>query len=153
MLNRIPMLARLAMGAGGAGLLAVGALGATPALAATTPTPQASASPKAGAHHNDNRQDRRQVGRVVFEAEADVLGIKPEELRKDLREGKTVAQLAGAKGMNEQQFGEAVAKAAKPGLDKLIDSKAITADQAQRVEQRLSAGHVPFWNGRHHRTS
>lgn len=147
------MLAKLAIGAGGAGLLAVGAFGATPTLAATTPTPKASASPRAGTNTHDRRQDRRQVARVVFEAEADVLGIKPEDLRQDLRQGKTVAQLAGAKGMNEQQFGQAAAKAAKPGLDKLVDAKAITAEQAQRVEQRLDSGHVPFWNGLRHRTS
>ena len=55
MFNGIPMLAKLAMGAGGAGLLAVGTLGATPTLATTTPTP--SASPKAGSHHHiDNHQ-------------------------------------------------------------------------------------------------
>ena len=148
MLSRIPLFAKVAAGATGAGLLALGALGAaTPVLAAATPGAQA--TPK----HSDARQDRRQAARVVFAAEASVLGLKPEDLREDLRQGKTVSALAQAKGMNEQQFGAAVAGAAKPGLDRLVDAHQITAAQALKVEQRLNAGHVPFWDGRHHKTA
>lgn len=148
---RLGLIAKVAMGAGGAGLLALGALGtATPVLAASTPaTAAAPAAPK----HHDNRQDHRQIARVVFDAEASVLGIKPEELRSALRSGKKVSDLANDRGMSQQQFGEKVAAAAKPGLDKLVDGKQITADQAQRVEKRLDAGHVPFWNGLHRRTA
>lgn len=147
MFVRIPLLAKVAMGAGGAGLLAVGALGATtPVLAATTATTQPSTK------QQDNRQDRRQIAQVVFNAEASVLGMKPEDLREALKQGKKVSDLAGDKGMTEKQFGEAVATAAKPDLEKLVDAKKITADQAQKVEKRLAAGHVPFWNGLHHKT-
>ncbi len=146
MFFRIPLLAKAAVGAGGAGLLALGAFTATtPVLAATTATTQPSAK------HQDNRQDRRQIAEVVFSAEASVLGMKPEDLRTALKQGKKVSDLAGDKGMTQKQFGQAVATAAKPDLDKLVDAKKITADQAQKVEKRLAAGHVPFWNGLHHK--
>lgn len=152
---RLGLIAKVALGAGGAGLLALGALGtSTPVLAASSPA--TAAAPAAGKHHDnrqDRRQDRRQIARVVFDAEASVLGIKPEELRSALRSGKKVSDLANDKGMSQQQFGERVAAAAKPGLDKLVDGKQITADQAQRVEKGLDAGHVPFWNGLHRRTA
>jgi hypothetical protein len=144
MFVRIPLLAKVAVGAGGAGLLALGALGvSTPVLAATTSGTQASLK------HHDNRQDHRQIAAVVFGAEASVLGMKPEDLRTALKQGKKVSDLAGDKGMTKEQFGQAVATAARPDLDKLVDAKKITADQAQKVERRLAAGHVPFWNGLH----
>ncbi len=148
---RIPVLAKVAAGGAGAGLLALGALGAsgTPVLAAST-QPAAAQAP-ARHQHGDNRQDRRQVARAVFEAEADVLGIKPADLRQDLKNGQTVQQLVQAKGMNEQQFGQAVAKQAKPRLDRLVDNHQITAAQEQKVLDRLDSGRVPFWNGVHHK--
>ncbi len=148
MFVRIPLLAKVAVGAGGAGLLSLGALAAaTPVLAATTATTTQPTTTR----HQDNRQDRRQIAEVVFNAEASVLGMKPEDLREALKQGKKVSDLAGDKGMTEKQFGQAVATAAKPDLDKLVDAKKITADQAQKVERRLAAGHVPSWNGLHHK--
>ena len=151
MVSRIPLFAKLAGAAGAAGLLALGALGAAPpAMAASTGRP---AAQPGSSQAQDLKAVRRQVALVVFGAEASVLGIKPEQLRADLRQGRTVAQLAQAKGMDEQRFGQAVAQAAKPGLDKLVDSHRITAAQAARVEQRLSSGHVPWWNGRRRTSS
>ena len=146
----IPTVVKLALGGGAAGLLGLGALTATPVLAAATPAP--SASPAAPAAHGDARQDRRQVVRVLFEAEAGVLGLKPEELRADLRSGQTVEQLAAAKGMGKDQFADRLATAAKPGLDKLVDEHKITSAQETRVLAAVRAGHVPFWNGARHRT-
>lgn len=148
----VPTIAKLAIGGGTAGLLSLAALGATavPAFAATTPT--AAASPAAHKHSkHEQRQDRRQIARVVFEAEADVLGIKPEELRADLKAGKSVSELAEAKGITKDQFADRLATAAKPGLDKLVDSKAITAEQEQKVLQRIRAGHIPFWTRHAHK--
>jgi hypothetical protein len=149
-------LIRLAAGGGVAGMLALGAVSSTPVLAATplaakTPSAQPAASPNASAKPNDRRQDRRQIARVVFEAEADVLGIKPQELRADLKAGKTVSQLAAAKGLTKDQFADRLATAAKPGLDKLVDSHQITAEQEARVLARIRAGHIPFWDGVHHK--
>ena len=141
----VPTVTRLALGGGAAGLLSLAALGATsvPVRAASTPT----ASAPAKVHHarHDQRQDRRQIARVVFEAEADVLGIKPEELRADLKAGKSVSDLAQARGITRDQFADRLATAAKPGLDKLVDSKAITQDQEQKTLARIRAGHIPFW--------
>ena len=143
----VPTLTKLVLGGGVAGLLGIAALGATatPVLAATTPT---AAAPAHTAKHKpvDNRQDRRQVARVIFESEADVLGITPTELRADLRKGVSVSDLAQQKGITKEQFADRVATAAKPGLDKLVDSKQITADQEQAVLKAIRAGHIPYWD-------
>lgn len=40
----------------------------------------------------------------------------------------------------------------KPRLAALVDNKVITQAQADRVIDRISKGHVPFWDGVHHRT-
>lgn len=151
----VPTLAKLALGGGAAGLLGIATLGAgsVPVFAAVTPTP-AAAAPSTGAHKaKDNHQDRRQIARVVFEAEADVLGLKPEQLRDDIRKGESVSQLAADKGLTKDQFADRLATAAKPGLDKLVDSKQITADQEQKVLAAIRAGHIPFWDGRRHKAA
>lgn len=141
----VPTFTKLVLGGGVAGLLGIAALGSTtaPALAATTLTAATSAN-TAKQHPNDRRQDHRQVARVIFEAEADVLGITPAQLRADLKQGKSVSELAQAKGMSKDQFADRLATAAKPGLDKLVDSKQITADQEQQVLASIRAGHIPF---------
>jgi uncharacterized protein YaiL (DUF2058 family) len=87
----------------------------------------------------------------MLEAEADVLGIKPEELRKDLKAGQKVSDLAKAKGMSEQQFAARLSAAVKPRLEQLVDHKQITQAQADRVLDRIAKGHIPWWNGMHHR--
>jgi hypothetical protein len=147
----VPTLTKLVLGGGVAGLLGIAALGATavPVLAATTPTAAAPAH-TAKHKHADNRQDRRQVARVLFESEADVLGITPGELRTDLKKGMSVSDLAQQKGLTKEQFADRLVAAAKPGLDKLVDSKQITADQEQNVLKAISAGHIPNWD--HHTT-
>ena len=139
--------------AGAAGLLATG-IAATTAVsaAAASPTPTTSpAQTSAGhKHKGDGHQDRRQIATAVFEAEADVLGMKPDDLRAALKAGKTVEQLAQAKGLSKDAFAAALVKNLKPRLDKLVDSKAITRAQADRVLDRIAKGHIPFWTGRHH---
>jgi hypothetical protein len=149
----VPTITKLVLGGGAAGLLGIATLGAsaTPVFAANTPT---AASPAKGAHKgHDNRQDRRQIERVLFEAEADVLGLSPEQLRDDIRKGESVSQLAADKGLTKDQFADRLATAAKPGLDKLVDSKQITADQEQKVLAAIRAGHIPHWDApKHHKT-
>ncbi len=142
----VPTLVKLALGGGAAGLLGLATLGATsaPVFAAALP---AAAAPATGAKHGkDNHQDRRQIARVVFESEADVVGLTPEQLRDDLRKGETVSQLASDKGLTKEQFADRLANSAKAGLDKLVDGKQITADQEQKVLASIRAGHIPHWD-------
>jgi hypothetical protein len=142
----VPTLAKLALGGGVAGLIGIASLGATftPVLAASAST-SATPSPAAKPHRIDNRQDRRQVRRVLFESEAAVLGISPAELRTDLKKGESISALAQQKGITKDQFADRLATQAKPGLDKLVAGKAITADQEQAVLKAIRAGHIPRW--------
>ena len=137
-------------GAATAALLSLGLAGGLAQAASPSPSPSPSTATGPGATQ-DSRADRRAVAAAVFESEADVLGIKPEELRKDLKAGQKVSDLAKAKGMDKAQFTARLIASLKPRLEQLVDHKQITQAQADRVLDRISKGHVPFWDGRHHK--
>ena len=134
--------------AGVAALLSAGAVGALAASPSPNPTPTAAGTQQPSA---DRHADRRAIRRAVFESEADVLGIKPEQLSKDLKSGQKVSDLAKDKGMSKEQFETKLAANLKPRLETLVDHKTITQAQADKVLDRISKGYVPFWDGIHRR--
>jgi membrane-bound lytic murein transglycosylase B len=138
---------RTAGAAGAAALLSLGLAGgmAQAATPAPKPTPAAGSTQQAPAA----RADRRAIFRAVFESEADVLGISPKTLRHDLRAGQKVSDLARDKGMTEEQFETRLIAIARPRLEALVDQKVITQAQADKAVDRISKGHIPFWNGVH----
>ena len=132
--------------AGVAALLATGAVGALAASPSPSPSPTASTSQPA----TDRHADRRAIRRAVLESEADVLGITPQALVKDLRAGQKVSDLARDKGMTKDQFAAKLAANVKPRLQALVESKVITQAQADKTLDRISKGFVPFWDGLRH---
>jgi hypothetical protein len=135
---------------GAAALLSLGLAGGLAQAASPTPNPNPSATTTAPA--TDHKTDRRAIARALFESEADVLGIAPKALRDDLGKGQKVSDLARDKGMSKDQFETKLIASVKPRLAALVDHKVITQAQADRVIDRISKGHVPFWDGVHHRT-
>jgi hypothetical protein len=155
-MNPIAAIAVKAVGAGGvAALLSLGIAGGLAQASSPNPTPKptASANPakpatSANPAEPDPRSDRRAVRLAVLESEADVLGIKPETLRDDLKRGQKVSDLARGKGMTKEQFAAKLVASVRPRLEQLVASKEITQAQADKVIDRISKGHIPFWNGR-----
>ena len=146
-MNPFPIAAVKIVGAAGvAALLSVVAVSA--ASPAPNPSPTAAGTQQPS---TDRHADRRAVRRAVVEAEADLLGVKPETLVKDLRDGQKVSDLAKAKGLTKEQFAARLAVNMKPRLDALVDHKVITRAQADRVLDRIAKGQVPFWDGIHRR--
>lgn len=133
--------------AGAAAILSLGLAGGLAQAAGPTPGP----APAAGLTHpaSDSLADRRAILRAVLESEADVLGITTRALRHDLRSGQKVSDLARAEGMTEEQFETRLVAAVRPRLEALVDRKVITQAQADRAVDRISSGHIPFWNGIH----
>ena len=143
-------LALKTIGAGtAAALLSLGVAGvlAQAASPSPKPTPAAATTPA----KPDPHKDRRAIALAVFESEADVLHITPAQLKEDLRQGQKVSDLAKDRGMTKDQFAAKLATTVKPRLETLVDQKAITQAQADKVLDRISKGHIPFWNGIHHR--
>ena len=104
-------------------------------------------TPAAAKHHDPS--DHAFVARAIFESEADVLKLTPQRLRADLRNGQTIADLAKAKGMNKDQFAAALNTILGPRLQALVANHTITQKQADKIVDRISKGHIPFWNGIH----
>jgi hypothetical protein len=134
-------------GGAAATILSLGVAGglAQAASPSPSPSPATSTSPTSA----ESRADRRAVRLAVVESEADVLGIKPEQLRADLKAGQKVSDLARDKGMTKEQFEAGMIAALKPRLEQLVAHKQITQARADRIIDRISKGHVPFWDGVH----
>jgi uncharacterized protein YaiL (DUF2058 family) len=126
--------------------VAVKAVGAASAAALLSLGVVQAASPSPSPA-TDHRADRRAVARAVFESEADVLGIAPKTLREDLRKGQKVSDLAKDKGMTKEQFETRLVGNVKPRLAALVEHKVITQARADKVIDRISKGHIPFWDG------
>jgi len=131
--------------AGVAALLSVGVVSALAASPSPKPTPTAGATQPS----TDRHADRRAIRRAVIESEADVLGITPEMLVKDLKADQKVSDLAKDRGMTKEQFETKLVANLKPRLETLVEHKVITQAQADKTLERISKGHVPFWDGIH----
>src|SRR5229473_1704004 len=149
-MNPFAAIAVKTIGAGtAAALISLGIAGSLAQAASPNPTPSSSTAAPA---KSDAHKDRRAIRLAILESEADVLHLTPAQLRGDLRQGQKVADLAKDRGMNKDQFAARLAATVKPRLETLVDKKAITQAQADKVLDRISKGYVPFWNGIHHRT-
>jgi hypothetical protein len=134
-MNPLAALAVKSVGAAGvAALLSIGAVSASTAGPATNAHP-----------------DRQAVRAAVIESEADILGIAPQTLVKDLKAGQKVSDLARDKGITQEQFETRLSANLGPRLETLVDKKVIPQAQADRLLDRISKGHIPFWNGLHPR--
>jgi hypothetical protein len=127
-----PLATVIAKGFGAAGVAALLSAGALSVSAAKPPPAHPVGQP---------------VSAAVIEAEADVLGITPHALVKDLRAGQKVGDLARHRGITEEQFETKLMADPRPRLEALVDRGVITRDQADRLLDRISKGHIPFWNG------
>ena len=130
---------------GAVAIKAVGAAGAA-ALLSMGVVNASTSNPTTNAH-----PDRHAVRVAVVESEADILGITPQTLVKDLKAGQKVSDLARDKGITQEQFEARLVASLKPRLETLVDKKVITQAQADKLIDRISKGHIPFWNGLHPR--
>jgi len=147
-MNPFAAIAVKTIGAGGAAaLLSLGVAGVVGQAASPSPAPKPAAATTPA--KQAARAAHRAIFRAVFESEADVLGIRVKSLRADLRAGQKVSDLAKDKGMTQEQFETRLIVASRPRLEALVDQKTITQAQADRVIDRISKGHIPFWNGIH----
>ena len=153
--STLPAWARVAVGAAGA----LGVVGGTIALTAfvtgsnldqppaelaaptTTPSPPAPTPRPSGTPN----PALRVVAAAVLEAEAQVLGIQPRELRSDFKAGTTLQSLAAQKNISEAQFKAQLAADLKPILDQDVQQGTITSAQEQAVLRRVAAV-VPNWD-------
>lgn len=79
----------------------------------------------------------------VIEPVARLLGLTPRQLLDELRQGKTLAQVAAAHGKSRDEVKEALRAAARQRLDRAVAAGRLTPEQAQArlqaLEERLDA--------------
>lgn len=80
----------------------------------------------------------------LLKAAAATLNLTPRQLMQDLRQGKTLSQLAG--GMTEDQFRAALTGHVKTDLDAQVKAGRLTQAQEDKFLQRLKTAPIPFWN-------
>jgi hypothetical protein len=81
-----------------------------------------------------------QIKTAALGAMATKLGMTNGALLESLRSGKTVADLAKAKGVSLASLGAAVADAVKPVLDRLVKNGALSQERATSILDALKAG-------------
>ncbi|MEX0865503.1 MAG: hypothetical protein WD269_11645 [Acidimicrobiia bacterium] len=79
----------------------------------------------------------RFVGRVpglmVFAEAADIIGIEPGDLREALADGSTLAEVAGANGVEPETLVEGLVAALEEKLDQLVENGEITEEKAAQI--------------------
>jgi hypothetical protein len=124
-----------------AGLLVVGGAGAAFAAdnggsSGSTPTVT---KPAAGAARNRLPALRRTLRRGALKVAADTIHIDVKELRTDLRNGQSVAQVAQSKGVDPTTVVGAIVKAADVKIDSLASAGRISSARAAKLKDRVPA--------------
>ena len=128
---------------------AVAALGAGYAFAQTTPpTPQWGGYGMMGGGYGAGMMNgvdvnamrnwmfttgARSVHNTVWGGLAETLGLTPDELNAELASGKTLTQIAEAKGVSQDELAAALETSAKAGLDKAVADGVLTQEQADSM--------------------
>jgi lambda repressor-like predicted transcriptional regulator len=70
---------------------------------------------------------------------ADILGMTPQDLRTELQAGKSLAQVAEAKGISRDTLKAKLLEAHKMRIDAAVAAGTLTAEQAQKMTERANA--------------
>jgi hypothetical protein len=82
----------------------------------------------------------RAGGVDAMDAAATYIGISEDELRTELRSGKTLAQVATAHGKTKDGLKEAIHDATKKSLDQSVKDGKVTQTVADQILSRLDSG-------------
>ena len=130
-------------------LVAVGAIGAGTSWAQNSApsNPLADVAASVGAPIGDLSFDitadlgpqggRIQLHKVGFEAAAKALGLTPEQLRAELMAGKSIEDVAKAKGVDLKNVQSAIVAAEKAAIDQAVKDGKLTPAQADKLKAAL----------------
>jgi urease accessory protein UreF len=133
-----------ALGAGATVGLFLGAPGLS---GAQTPTPTSSASPAPGGGGGHRGPGFGLKGSASLQVAAKDLNMTAAELKTALRGGQSVAALAKSKNVDPQKIVNDLVADATTRIDAAVSSGKITAAQATKMKNNLTAGITAFVNG------
>lgn len=104
--------------------------------------------PPAGGNDNLDGGAAGRIGIVGQELEkvASALGMSTDELKSELKGGKTLAQIAGEKGVATQTITDAMLEPIKQRLSGLVEKGTLTQEQADQRLQQLKTRVEAFIN-------
>jgi len=87
----------------------------------------------------------------TFDAQAEALGMTPEQLFAELHAGKTIDEIATEKGIDLQKVYDAVkaaqVEAQKAAIEQAVTDGNLTREQADWLLQGLELGYMPMGRG------
>ena len=86
-------------------------------------------------------------GKFDLDTVASALGIDLDTLRSDLRDGKTIAEIASDQGVDVQHVIDAVVAEATTRLDQAVTDGKLTQEQADTIKSGLTEHLTDFVNG------
>lgn len=114
---------------------------------ASAETSAASAGGEGQSARNGRR--RRQIIRHALEVAAHTIGIDKADLLKELRAGKTIAEVATSHHVDPQTVIDAIVNAAKDKIEAAQAAGKLTDEQAAKLEQRLPDAVAKLVNNKH----
>jgi hypothetical protein len=81
-------------------------------------------------------------GADTLEAAANALGMKPADVTSALRDGKTLADLAKEKNVDEAKVKTAIADAEKAALDRAVQDGLITKERADALKAKIDPSKI-----------
>lgn len=139
----------------GGGALYGSAYAADDSGAAAQPPAQSQVKPDKKAGHGEHKGGQRMD---FVQRAADVLGMKADELRTELKAGKSISDVAQAKGVSADTVVSKLSEQANAKLDEAVKSGKLTADQAanaktkmaERIKMAVEQKGLPKFEGRGH---
>lgn len=111
-------------------LIAFMLMSMTSFLPSTYANPQHPIHPKHHSHHKLN-------GGFLVKDTADMIGMQPQALVSQLKQGKTLLQIVQSKGITEQQYIHRLTTLAYGHLNQAVVKKSITQEQAEQLKAKL----------------
>lgn len=108
-----------------------------------------------GGHHGWGHKGRMWMKGAVLDAAASTLGIDTAALKDELKSGKTLGEIADARGVDRQKLLDAMSAAMKKDLDDAVANGKLTQEQADRMLEKfqsidhLNKGHFGPCKGKH----
>ena len=94
--------------------------------------------PVTGMHQWMPSTGARSVHTIVWNELSSALKLTPEELNAQLASGKTLAQIAEAQGVSQEQLSKSLEASVKAGLNKAVTDKLLTQEQADWMFSQMS---------------
>jgi transposase-like protein len=127
----------------GAGGLAIASATESPGGSTSAPT---TASPPTGTGAGKHGAVRAEMRKLAFETAAKTIGLSPDDLRKAMHGGHSIADVAKSHDVDVQKVVDAVISALDARIQQAVDDGRITSEQATRAKQAVATRVPKFVN-------